>query len=209
MLTTRYKRAFNRFFDPPARLLVRLGVGPTAVTLSGLLLVCAGCAYALVTKQVVVFGFWVALGGALDALDGAVARASGRVTAFGAYLDAMCDRYVEAAVILTGAMLSGYWLLSGLVLAGSLLVSYAKARAAMEAPVSNLEWPDLMERAERGTCYLAGLMASQLIAWRPFGRDLFWWTLAILAVLIHATVAQRIVRARRFIRERAPQSRSA
>lgn len=156
-----------------------------------------------------VFGLWMALGGALDALDGAVARASGRVTAFGAYLDAMCDRYVEALIVLTGAMLSGYWLLSSLVLAGAMLVSYAKARAAMEAPVSNLEWPDLMERTERGYCYLAGLVVSQLVGWRPFGRDLFWWTLAVLAVLIHATVVQRIVRARRLIQERAPQSRAA
>jgi CDP-diacylglycerol--glycerol-3-phosphate 3-phosphatidyltransferase/archaetidylinositol phosphate synthase len=89
------------------------------------------------------------------------------------------------------------------VLVGSLLVSYAKARAAMEVSVSNQEWPDLMERAERGTLFLGGLLAGRLIPWEPFGRDLFWWTLVLLTVLVHLTVVQRVLRARRLIRARA------
>lgn len=203
MLTSRHKPFFNRLFDPAARLLVRFQISPTVVTVSGLVLVALGCAYVLATRRVVAFCVWIALVGLVDALDGAVARASGRVSAFGAYLDAMCDRYVEALVILTGAQLTGYWLLSGLVLSGAMLVSYAKARAAMEVPVSNLEWPDLMERTERGYCYLIGLLASQLVGVRLLGRDLFWWTLLGLSVLIHATVVQRLLRARRIILARA------
>ncbi|MBI3324913.1 MAG: CDP-alcohol phosphatidyltransferase family protein [Candidatus Omnitrophica bacterium] len=203
MLTTRYKRAFNRCFEPSARVLLRLGLGPTAVTLSGLTLIAIGCALVLVTKRIIAFCAWIAVVGLIDALDGAVARAGGRVTAFGAYLDAMCDRYVEALVVLTGAVLSGYWVLSGSVLVGAMLVSYAKARAAIEVPVSNLEWPDLMERAERGYCYVAGLLASQLVPFRPLGHDLFWWTLLVLSVLVHATVIQRMLRARKFIQSRA------
>ena len=203
MLTSRAKPFFNRLFAPPARLLVACGVSPSFVTVAGAGLVALACARLLVTRRIVEFCGLVALASLTDALDGAVARTGGRVTRWGAYLDAMCDRYAEALVVLTVAAVTGYWRLSGLLLAGALLVSYAKARAAMEAPVSNLEWPDLMERAERGVLYLAGLAAGQLAAWRPWGHDLFWWTLALLALLTHATVLQRMGRAKRLIEGRS------
>ena len=155
-----------------------------------------------------VLPFCIAIGavGCLDGLDGAVARTAGRATKFGAYLDAMVDRYVEAIVVMTVASVTGYWMLSMLVLVGALLESYAKARAAMEVSVSNQEWPDRMERAERDVLFIVGLAASALIRWQPLGRDLFWWTLIVLAILSHLTVVQRILRARQFIRERAPHS---
>lgn len=202
MLTSRYKAAFSRLTDPPARLLSRWGISPTSITLLGLALVLASCAFLLVTRRVFAFCVVVTLASLMDAVDGAVARLSGRVTKVGAYLDAVCDRYGEACVVVAVAIVTGYWLLSTVVLVGSLLVSYTKARAAMEVPVSNLEWPDLMERAERGMVYLAGLAASQLIPVKPLGHDLFWWTLVILSVLIHATALQRIARATRLIQSR-------
>src|SRR3989338_6851038 len=59
-------------------------------------------------------------------------------------------RTAGAAPVLGAAEVTGYWILSMIVLAGALIVSYAKARAAMEVAISNLEWPDLMERGERG-----------------------------------------------------------
>lgn len=202
MLTTRYKTALDRFFERPAGWVVRLGLGPSAVTLGGLVLVAASCAFLVVTRQIVVFCVLVTLASVLDALDGAVARVSGRVTKFGSYLDAVCDRAGEALVILCVAVVTGYWVLSGAVLVGALLVSYTKARAAMEVPVANLEWPDLMERTERGVVYIVGLLLSCLLPWRPFGRDLFWWTLVVLVALVYATVLQRMLRAKRLIEMR-------
>jgi len=202
VLTSRYKSSFNRLIEPIAAAVARSGVSPSAVTLAGLLLTVAACFWFLRTAAVLPFCLAMALVGGLDALDGAVARVSGRVTKFGAYLDAMCDRYVDAMVVLAAAAVTGYWVLSCLVLAGTLLVSYAKARAAMEVAVSNLEWPDLMERAERGALFLFGLATIALVPWRPLGRDLFWWTLLLLAVLTHLTVIQRVLRARRFISTR-------
>ena len=202
MLTSRYKALFNRLVEGPARLVVRLGVGPSAVTLLGLLLVAASCLFLLLTRNLLVFCGLAVSASLLDVLDGAVARLSGRVTKFGSYLDAVCDRYAEACVVVSVALVTGYWLLSTVVLVGALMVSYAKARAAMEVPVANLEWPDLMERAERDVVYIVGLAAGQVVPWRPLGQDLFWWTLALLSVLIHATVLQRAWRARSFIRLR-------
>ena len=209
MLTTRYKAAFNRLFDRPAHVLVRLRISPSTVTLGGLVLVCASCVFLLATRQVVAFCGLVTLATLFDALDGAVARASGRITKFGSYLDAVCDRYGEAVVALSVAVVTGYWMLSIVALVGAFLVSYTKARAALEVPVSNTEWPDLMERTERHVLYIVGLAARQLIAWKPLGHDLFWWTLVILGVLIHATVIQRVLRAKRLIATRSTTSRSA
>jgi phosphatidylglycerophosphate synthase len=201
-LTSRYKARFNRALDPLGRALHALGCSPTALTVTGLVLVAASCGYLLLTERLLPFCGLVTLATLCDALDGAVARAGGRETKWGAYLDAMADRYGEGMVILSVAAVTGTWLLSSLVLFGALLVSYAKARAAMEVAVTNQEWPDLMERTERGVLYVAGLAASQLVTWRPLGRDLFWWTLAGLATLIHWTVWQRMIRARKLILQR-------
>lgn len=202
MLTSRYKAVFSRCLEPLAVRLARSGVSPSALTLLGPLLGSVVCVWFLRTKAVLPFCLAILLVGCLDGLDGAVARAGHRVTKFGAYLDAMADRYVESMVVLSAAAVSGYWLLSTIVLAGALLVSYAKARSAMEVPVSNLEWPDLMERLERSALFLIGLAAGAIVPWKPLGRDLFWWTLVLLSLLIHLTVLQRILRARRLIRGR-------
>lgn len=202
MLTSRYKPRLNRFLEPVARRLVRMGVSPATLTLLGPLLGTLACVLFVRTRAVVPFCVAMAVVGCFDGLDGAVARAGARVTKVGAYLDAMADRYVEIIVVLSAAIVTGYWTLSMVALAGSLLVSYAKARAAMEVPVSNLEWPDLMERAERSVLFLVGLIASALVPWRPLGKDLFWWTLVLLAILLSVTVAQRVLRATRLIRER-------
>lgn len=201
-LTSPYKSALSRAIEPFAAGVSRLGISPTAITLSTPILTGLVCLWFARTRAVVPFCVAMLAVGCLDVLDGAVARVSGRVTKLGAYLDAICDRYVEAIVVLTVAWVSGYWGLSVVVLAGAQLVSYAKARAAMEVPVSNQEWPDLMERGERSLLFLTGLVAGEVIPWRPFGKDLFWWTLAAIAVLVHATVLQRVWRARRFILER-------
>ncbi|MBI4003678.1 MAG: CDP-alcohol phosphatidyltransferase family protein [Candidatus Omnitrophica bacterium] len=202
MLATRYKSLLDRLLEPLAAAIARTGVSPSAITLVGPALTLAVCLWFVQTAAILPFCLLMALVGGLDVLDGAVARASGRVTKFGAYLDAVCDRYVDAMVVGAAAVVTGYWTLSLITLAGTLLVSYAKARAAMEVPISNLEWPDLMERAERSTLFLGGLAASVLLPWQPLGRDLFWWTLLLLAILTHLTVAQRILRARRFISSR-------
>jgi len=203
MLTTRYKRHLNRVLDPLATLVARTGISPLAITVATPCLGAGICLWFVRTGAVVPFCILILLVGALDGLDGAVARVSRRVTKFGAYLDAVCDRYFDAMVVVAAAVVTGYWLLSSIVLVGTLLVSYAKARAAMEVSVSNLEWPDVMERTERGLIFIGGLAASDLVSWRPLGRDLFWWTLLILALLVHLTVLQRVLRAQRFIRSRA------
>ena len=205
MLGSRYKTDFNRvLIDPIAAMIVRSGISPTTLTLTTPLLGLLVCLWFIATRAVLPFCVTIMLVGLLDILDGAVARIGGRVTPFGGYLDAVCDRYVDAMVAIAVATVTGYWLLCMSALVGALLVSYTKARAAMEVSVSNQEWPDLMERMERTLIFMGGLAASALIPWQPLNHDLFWWTLAFLVPLIHLTVLQRILRARRFIRQRSP-----
>ena len=198
----RIRMTVQAWLTPPAKRLARCGISPSAITLMTPLLVSLICLWFVQTRAVWPFCLFVAAVGCFDALDGAVARGSGRVSRFGAYLDAMCDRYVEAIIVLSTAWVSGYWVLSMIVLAGALLTSYAKARAAMEVDVSNLEWPDLLERPERSALFLIGLALNAWLPWKPLGKDLFWWMLLVLALLTHATVVQRMLRARRFINER-------
>lgn len=188
--------------SPLAKALARAGVSPDTITLLVPPLVLITCLWFVRTRAVLPFCGVVLTIASLDALDGAVARAGHKTTKQGAYLDAMSDRYVEAMIAISAAYVTGYWLLTSIVLAGSLLVSYAKARAAMEVAVTNLEWPDLAERTERGVVFLLGLAASAVFPLKPAGRDLFWWTLVLLAVATHATVAQRMLRACGYIRVR-------
>ncbi len=204
MVSPRHKRVVDRALEPLAQWLGRAGVTPLMLTLATPIAGSAVCLLFVKTRAVVPFCLAMTALGLFDALDGAVARATHRVSRFGAYLDAVCDRYVDAMVICAAAAVTGHWALSMAVLAGAMLVSYTKARAAMEAPVTNSEWPDLMERTERSLLFMGGLAASVVFPWRPLGKDLFWWTLVVLGVLIHVTVVQRILRARRYILERAP-----
>jgi phosphatidylglycerophosphate synthase len=111
-----------------ARLLVRLRVSPTAVTVIGVLLA-AGSAGATAAGWLGVAVFLVAASGIADSLDGAVALLSGRATAFGAVLDSVCDRIADLSYVL-----ALYWAGAPLAvcLAGGVLAfvhEYARARA--------------------------------------------------------------------------------
>lgn len=203
MIASRHKDTINKALEPFVRLIARSSISPSALTLSGPILVSIVCIWFVRYQAVIPFVIAVTAIGFLDGFDGVLARMTNRVTKFGGYLDAVCDRYVESIVIFTVAYVTGYWFLSMIVLTGSLMVSYSKARAAMEVPISNLEWPDLMERAERSVIYGLGLLAGDLMPILMLGRDIFWWTLVVLSVLIHFTVLQRFFRARNIIRERS------
>jgi phosphatidylglycerophosphate synthase len=202
MLTTHYKGLFNRLLEGPARVIAHCGVHPTVITWLGPVLVAACCLWYVQVQDTVGFVWAVLLCGLTDALDGPVARLSGKASAVGAYADAMADRYVECFVVLAVAYVSGYWALLLIFLAGSMLMSYAKARTAIEVPISNLEWPDLAERTERSVLFLLGLLLGAWVPWRPLGHDLFWWTLLGLNAVVHLSVLQRMRRAHQLIAQR-------
>ena len=122
---------------------------PNQITWTGLVLVLANCALYTAHRQNLWFGLGLAFSFAFDALDGAVARLTGKSSKYGAYLDAVIDRYQEIAAYLAIGFVSGWWVECFLALSGSLMVSYNKARTSLEIPIDNDNWPDLMERLER------------------------------------------------------------
>jgi CDP-diacylglycerol--glycerol-3-phosphate 3-phosphatidyltransferase len=176
---------------PVVRLAMALHLTPNTITVIGLLIT-------LVASVLVASG-WLILGAAiltagslLDAVDGALARATGGATPFGSFLDSTLDRAGEA-ILYTGI---GVWLLRTqpdpvlpmlalmVALAGSFLVSYAHARAQGIGLTADI---GLAPRTERLVLVIAGvaLAGLGLVAG-------LYSILAILATLTVATVIQRI-----------------
>ena len=137
--------------DPIVRVLASLGIGPAALTTAGLI----GNIFAaalIVDGSLLAGGVVLLLASALDMLDGALARATGSASRFGAMFDSVLDRFSEA-VVLFGiawyAIESGnreQALLAFAAVVGSLMVSYVRARAEG----LNLQLRDgIFTRAER------------------------------------------------------------
>lgn len=190
MLDGLYAQRMNRVWDFLARGLAKSGISPNVITVSGLVLVAAAAAAYPFHGNSLVFGVWTALAFAFDALDGAVARLTGRSSKFGGYLDAVVDRYQELAVLAAIAYVHDAWPHALLVVSGGFLTSYNKARAAMEVPVDNGDWPDLIERLERILFVCVLLVIGY---WFPVVVP---WGLVVLGVLAHLTAVQRFFRAR-------------
>ncbi len=203
MIATTYKAFFDQKLEKVARKVIALGITPNQLTVMGLFLGVLACLFLIATRNIFLFCILILVFGCIDALDGLVARLTNKVSKFGSYLDAMCDRYYETIVLLSVAYVTGYWFLSFLAVMGALIISYAKARTAIEVPISNTEWPDFMERTERDVIYVSGLFIAQIIPRKFFGHDIFYWTLVFLAVATHLTVAQRILRAKKIINSRS------
>lgn len=133
-----FTEGVGRFFGPVLTRLVRLlslsGVHPNVLTLIGL--VVNGVAAWILARGEFFYAGLVILGGAVfDLTDGAVARDANKVTRFGGFLDSVMDRYSDL-ILLTGLLVYyaridrfSYIVLVAVVMTGSVLVSYSRARA--------------------------------------------------------------------------------
>jgi archaetidylinositol phosphate synthase len=201
MLDGRWKHLQDPFWDPLGRVLARRGITANQVTITGTLLMGLHCAGYLFHHSSLWFGVGIALIELSDDVDGAIARVTGTSSAFGAYLDAVTDRYKEIAVYAALGLVTGAWPLVFACITGAMLTSYNKARAGMEKPVSNVAWPDMFERLERIVVLCVGLIASPLLSPHLLlGQSLLTVSLALIAVGTHATALQRFARARSLLR---------
>lgn len=180
-----------------AKPLAKAGFTPNQITLLGLALILLNCVLFCWHQNTFWFGIGIAVSFAFDALDGAVARLRNMTSKFGGYLDGVIDRYQEIAVYAAIAWVTSWWALVFLTLTGSLMVSYNKARAAIEIPIENHAWPDLLERFERVTILSLALVFDSLLTLPDIlgGRVLFV-ALLVLGILAHVTAIQRFFRAR-------------
>lgn len=189
MLDTKLRGLWDRAMKPVGARLGRF-LTPNAVTLLALLIQVA-VAVAIVQGRLLVAGLVGCVAAVADGVDGAVAKAQGRTSKFGALLDSTVDRVVDALFLIPLAWLYGVspdipgrdqpWVaaLALFALVASFLVSYVKARAeglGFEAKVG------IAERAERLIIVLLGLLL-----------DLVPVALALLAALSLITFAQRVV----------------
>ncbi len=177
------RRAPKQIIDPIVGLIARTGVTPNHLSLVGFS-GNVGAAVLAARGDFLWAGIVMLVFSAMDMLDGALARATGRATRFGAVLDAALDRMSEAA-LLSGL---GYYfaergqteetMLCFAALAGSLLVSYVRAQALSQG----LNMQDgLFTRVERVILLAVVLMIDQV-------RIGLW----ILAVLTLLTGVQRL-----------------
>lgn len=183
------KRTIGRLLVWPierlAALVAATGIPPNVITWSALVLnLWAGILFA--AGRFAAAGGMMILAGLCDLLDGPVARRQGRVSMFGGFLDSIFDRYADLILFL-GLLVYyshvnrfGYAMLAGAAMAGSVMVSYAKARAESLVPPSEVE---LWERPERLLLMILGALTNRM--------HLVLW---ILAIVPNITVVQRIVR---------------
>ena len=201
MLDGHYKATIDRFWDAAAGGLVRLGLTPNQVTWAGLGLVVLNCGLYAWHRDTTWLGVGLSVAFAFDALDGAVARITASSSKYGGYLDAVIDRYQEILVFLTLAWVNDYWGVCFLAITGSLLISYNKARTAIEMTIDNDSWPDLVERLERVVIICAALIFDSAInSWLALPEAFLYYVIWVLAALTHIAALQRFLRARRMLK---------
>jgi CDP-diacylglycerol--glycerol-3-phosphate 3-phosphatidyltransferase len=168
--------------------LARTGISPTAITLVGLALhFVGGIVVGIGEPRLAALVLLIA--GVCDALDGQLARRTGQVTRFGAFLDSNVDRIEETAVLagIAAFFQTTHWPYANalivstlLALGGSLITSYARARAEGLGLDCKVGW---FERPHRVAVVLAGLLVG------PRGLAV---AIPVVLVLSWVTVLQRI-----------------
>jgi CDP-diacylglycerol--glycerol-3-phosphate 3-phosphatidyltransferase len=181
--------------------LTRTRVTPNALTATGVLLCGLASILVLFESRNEILFYWVAavvfvLGSLLDILDGALARAGGKTTPFGAFLDSTTDRISEGFMLTAIAYILAtqdhpvFVAVAMAAMAGSILVSYTRARAETLGLRGDV---GIGSRAERVVVITAGLVLA------PWG--VLPWALVLLACTAWITVVQRVLYVRKQLME--------
>jgi CDP-diacylglycerol--glycerol-3-phosphate 3-phosphatidyltransferase len=181
--------------------LARTRITPNALTASGVLLCGAASVIVLFEGRNEIVFYWLAavvfvVGSLLDILDGALARAGGKTTPFGAFVDSTTDRVSEGfmltaiAYVLATQHRPVFVAVVMAAVAGSFLVSYTRAKAEALGLRGDV---GIGSRAERVVVITAGLVLA------PWG--VLPWALVLLACTAWVTVVQRILHVRKQLME--------
>ena len=169
----------------PGNLLAKTKITPNQLTLLGLV---ANCLVAFFIAKgdlsYLIIGVLIWVAGFFDALDGSLARATGKTTVFGNFWDSVLDRYADS-VIYFGILFHflqlnepDYVIVVVIAIVGSLVVSYTRAKAESLDQTCEV---GLMPRSVRIIILGAGFCVNQV-----------FWGLVIVAAFSHLTVLQRI-----------------
>jgi CDP-diacylglycerol--glycerol-3-phosphate 3-phosphatidyltransferase len=193
-------RAIGRYLSWPvdrlAALLAPTGIPPNVITWCALVAnLWAGMLFA--AGRFAAAGGMMIFAGLCDLLDGPVARRQNRVSLFGGFLDSILDRYADLILFLGLLVYYAqvnrfrYAVLAGAAMAGSVMVSYAKARAESLVPTSEIGF---WERPERLVLMILGALTNRI--------DVALW---VLALGPNITVIHRILHTWRQTRGRGLQ----
>ena len=202
-MLSRFRGLMTRVWTPLADALLRAGVSPDAVTVTGTLVVVVTALWAFPTGHLLLGGVLIAVFTLTDSIDGVMARRSGRSGPWGAFLDSTLDRFGDGAIFAglvlwyTGAGDSrpdAVLALACLVL-GS-IVPYARARAEGLGMTAST---GIAERADR----LFAVLVATILVGAGLPGVVMTVVLALLAAASAVTVVQRMATVRRQVRQAA------
>jgi phosphatidylglycerophosphate synthase len=182
--------------EPLAALAEGAGASPNLISLLSMIFaLAAGAFYYFSAGDATLLGLaalMVLLNSAFDAVDGALARRTGRAEPKGDFLDHVIDRYADMA-ILVGIILAGYvseaWGIFAVM--GVLLTSYLGTQA--QALQLGRLYGGIMGRADRLILILAATVANALYPGEPGGLSILGWAVILITVASHVTALQRIL----------------
>jgi phosphatidylglycerophosphate synthase len=202
----------------------RLGLTPNALTVIGFLIAVVAAAAAGAQAWLLAGGL-VIFGGVFDLFDGALARATGKVSKLGAFLDSTFDRWGEGVVyvgIVVGCLGSGFALgafLAAAAMSSAFMVSYTRAKSESLGFTAGTGMANigLAPREVRIAILTVGLVLAGLqgtanpllvlqtvtlpgdvVVALPWNGEVWlFWSLLVITVLAAVTTVQRIVHAAR------------
>src|SRR5450759_4294096 len=183
-----YTRAIGLGCNKVIRLIVRAlalsKIHPNVLTFLGLV-INAIAAVLLARGSFFAAGIVIISAGLFDMVDGRVARETNQVTGFGGYFDSVLDRYSDLALLMGLLVYYGninrpfYVVLTAIVMTGTVMVSYTRARAENTIPSCKVGF---MERPERVVLLIIGALFDRM-------APVLW----IIAVLSNLTVIHRMI----------------
>ena len=187
-------KGFVNLFNPVINFFVWTKVKPNWLTTAGFVFG-LGSGLLFATNHFFWGGMVALLSAICDAIDGSLARRSGHATKFGMFYDSVLDRYSELAMFIglsyyyAGSEMWRLVILTDMALAGSLMVSYARARAEGLGEDCKV---GIMERPERIAVIITASVFTGI-----FNRHwIFEIALWVLAIFTNITAVQRILHVR-------------
>ena len=190
MLTV-FKPVAEKPLQPIANLLK--SVNPNVISMLGLLF--PVIFFICILNKLYVLGLFVFIFNLVDLLDGMVARMSGKVTAFGGFLDSTIDRFADFTVIAAfGFAFIVHWDIIAPLIMLTYLISYMRSRTELAAKGKLSASVGIIERTERLILIFVGLLIYALFPKTTLmGQNLMACMCLVLMALSVITVAQRVV----------------
>jgi CDP-diacylglycerol--glycerol-3-phosphate 3-phosphatidyltransferase len=177
-------KIFGWMIDRIVRWLALSRIHPNVLTFLGLVINILA-AWMFARGRFVGAGLVVVGAGLFDMVDGRVARATDRVTRFGGFFDSVLDRYSDLALFMGLLVYYAsinrffYIVLTAVVMTGSVMVSYSRARAENSIPKCKVGF---LERPERVVLIIIGALFNRM-------AQVLW----VIAILSNITVVHRMI----------------